>query len=112
LECDHEFHARCIDRWLTLKPECPLCRRNILSLAEETFYFSAGIGFCVGSVAVMINHLDNPIRGLFKTTCFGLSYILAVTGAAQARLGRVQQHTNALTYFKLSGAFAVAYTLI
>ncbi|CAL4914786.1 unnamed protein product [Urochloa decumbens] len=27
--CGHAFHADCIDRWLLLRPECPLCRRPV-----------------------------------------------------------------------------------
>jgi len=29
LPCEHEFHATCIDRWLRIKRECPLCRADI-----------------------------------------------------------------------------------
>ncbi|KAK9059511.1 hypothetical protein SSX86_020215 [Deinandra increscens subsp. villosa] len=27
--CDHVFHARCVDRWLTKVPNCPICRTRI-----------------------------------------------------------------------------------
>ena len=29
LGCNHEFHKKCIDKWLTTsKTECPICRKN------------------------------------------------------------------------------------
>lgn len=30
LQCDHEFHCECVDRWLLAKRTCPLCKGNIL----------------------------------------------------------------------------------
>ena len=29
LECNHIFHMECIDKWLIIKKECPLCKSNI-----------------------------------------------------------------------------------
>jgi len=31
LPCSHEFHTQCVDRWLKVKRDCPLCRRDISS---------------------------------------------------------------------------------
>jgi len=31
LPCSHEFHTQCVDRWLKVKKDCPLCRRDISS---------------------------------------------------------------------------------
>ena len=29
LGCEHSFHKKCIDKWLTVsKTECPICRKN------------------------------------------------------------------------------------
>ena len=30
LECKHEFHKQCIQRWKEMKKSCPLCRENIV----------------------------------------------------------------------------------
>ena len=27
--CNHKFHSECVDNWLTVKPQCPNCRKNI-----------------------------------------------------------------------------------
>lgn len=32
LQCDHTFHHSCIEEWGKYKPECPLCRGQILVL--------------------------------------------------------------------------------
>ncbi len=29
LDCDHQFHEHCIDRWLIRKDTCPICRRPV-----------------------------------------------------------------------------------
>ena len=28
--CKHNFHFRCINRWLNINPSCPLCRGDVL----------------------------------------------------------------------------------
>ncbi len=33
--CSHKYHAKCIDKWLTVKPTCPVCR-NILNIENLT----------------------------------------------------------------------------
>ena len=30
LPCFHKYHRQCIDRWLQVKPQCPMCRADIL----------------------------------------------------------------------------------
>lgn len=37
LPCKHEFHARCVDKWLKVNRTCPLCRADTLdSLKSES----------------------------------------------------------------------------
>ena len=28
--CNHDYHAKCLDRWLEEKSYCPLCKKNLL----------------------------------------------------------------------------------
>ena len=30
LQCNHKFHLNCITKWIKIKNECPLCKKNIL----------------------------------------------------------------------------------
>lgn len=30
LPCHHHYHQECIDQWICLTPNCPLCKRDIL----------------------------------------------------------------------------------
>ncbi len=29
LECKHVFHEKCIDKWISIKPNCPVCRNSL-----------------------------------------------------------------------------------
>ncbi len=29
LDCNHNFHKKCIDKWLKMNLNCPLCRKDI-----------------------------------------------------------------------------------
>lgn len=53
--CDHVFHARCVDKWLTKVPNCPICRTrvrlddvgpsdSIISDDETKFLWAIGVG--------------------------------------------------------------------
>lgn len=35
LPCGHHFHVNCIDQWLRLHANCPLCKRQIMTEVEE-----------------------------------------------------------------------------
>lgn len=110
LKCGHEFHARCINSWIAIKSNCPLCREGIsYSPRKKVIAFSILTGLCVGSTYIMINNLDNPIRGLFKTTCFTISYFCALTAAEGVISNRPGSLTKELV--ACSGAFAAACAL-
>jgi len=40
-ECEHYFHADCIDGWLRLRDSCPLCRQTVVIPKVER---SSGLG--------------------------------------------------------------------
>lgn len=36
--CQHEFHKKCIDKWLNEKWTCPLCNMNVLGRLKSNEY--------------------------------------------------------------------------
>ena len=32
VNCKHSFHKKCINKWLSLKDSCPLCRKQVLTI--------------------------------------------------------------------------------
>lgn len=41
LVCGHAFHDGCIERWLSRRTTCPLCRMNVLQRSAATYVVDA-----------------------------------------------------------------------
>ena len=39
-KCQHSFHIKCIDKWLSKRAECPLCRAAIIDVAKVQEIYS------------------------------------------------------------------------
>lgn len=37
LNCNHEFHKKCIMRWICQKPTCPLCNEGLMKQNGERY---------------------------------------------------------------------------
>ncbi|CAF1099410.1 unnamed protein product [Didymodactylos carnosus] len=37
IECLHNFHTECLQKWLETKEECPLCRYKIMNADDRSF---------------------------------------------------------------------------
>ena len=35
LECNHEYHEKCIGIWIYTKPQCPLCKKMLITNIQE-----------------------------------------------------------------------------
>ncbi|KAL4308810.1 hypothetical protein GQ457_01G040810 [Hibiscus cannabinus] len=68
--CGHSFHAHCIDSWLKVRPNCPLCRINVAP--HENFPIP-----CLLSYAKRLgNWIENPLSlELSSAVCESFGYI-------------------------------------
>jgi hypothetical protein len=39
LDCNHKFHQKCIDKWLSMNPKCPLCRNVQIKETENDYEY-------------------------------------------------------------------------
>ena len=45
LDCNHNFHFKCIFKWIKINNSCPICRESVIEIEEtnsEIFFFTSG----------------------------------------------------------------------
>jgi hypothetical protein len=35
--CKNKFHSECIEKWLVIRSDCPLCRRDMIEKITDSF---------------------------------------------------------------------------
>ncbi len=78
LECMHEFHTECIDKWLANNNTCPLCRQivdvplpnKIIDIIPENNYFLPT------EVVININITEQPRQNINNRIKCNIHYIL------------------------------------
>ncbi|KAG8490515.1 hypothetical protein CXB51_015777 [Gossypium anomalum] len=70
--CHHSFHVHCIDAWLKVRPNCPLCRINVAP--REDFFISSSL---LSDFAKTLGKwIENPLSlELTSAVCESLVYI-------------------------------------
>ena len=64
--CGHTFHESCINKWIAIKPLCPLCRA--LCVNKLPFMYKNSM-FKMGTVTVLKNELIIKYSSIFKYLC-------------------------------------------
>lgn len=73
--CGHKFHKECIEQWLAIKPECPLCR--CICINTFPYYYRFNIikkgNLIIDNNKIIIKQnkfLKGKCRLAYKNICF------------------------------------------
>ena len=64
--CGHKFHRECIEEWLSIKPECPLCRRSCIT--RFSYYYIYKI-FKKGEITISNHSILLKQNKFFRGRC-------------------------------------------
>jgi hypothetical protein len=67
LVCGHQFHESCINSWISIHNNCPLCRRYIHSTENINGHYSSYITYaCLSMIHLMIIYYHGAPQYFFS----------------------------------------------
>lgn len=71
--CGHRFHSDCIQQWLLIKPECPMCRK--ICTKTFSYYYKYKI-IKKGELTIDQNSITLKQKRFLKGSCIPMTKII------------------------------------